>query len=122
MRTQSLTGVLALSLGLLGVAASANAWDRHDRHGRHWHGGSRFGLTVDVAPYYRAAPAYRYCSGYWDDRYGCWDGDYGYSAYYRSSYPYVDTYYAPAPRVMYRHYSTRHGGWSHGYGHQRHWR
>jgi hypothetical protein len=122
MRTKSLTGVLALSLGLLGVAASANAWERHDRHGRHWHGGSRFGVTVDVAPYYRAAPVYRYCSGYWDDRYGCWDGDYGYSAYYRTPYPYVGTYYAPAPRVGFRYYDTR-GSWrAHRFERRGHWR
>jgi hypothetical protein len=102
MRTQSLAGVIALSLGLMSVAATANAWERH---GSRRHGGTRLGIAVNIAPYYRSAPVY--CDGYWDSEYGCWDGDYGYSAYYRSAYPYVDTYYAPAPRVVVRYHNSR---------------
>ena len=104
MRKQSLAGVVALSLGLLSVAASADARDRHGWR-RHGHGGARLGIAVNVAPYYRSAPVY--CDGYWDNEYGCWDGDYGYGAYYRSTYPYVDTYYAPAPRVVVRYHNSR---------------
>jgi hypothetical protein len=122
MRTQTLLGVLTLSLGLMSLPSDADARDRHRSDGRqHSRGGrSHIELNFGIARHYRAAPVYRHSYRYWDDGYrysdydyGTYDsgyGDYdnGYSTYYRS--PYVDTYYERTPRVVV-HYNDSRRGW-----------
>jgi hypothetical protein len=134
MRTQTLLGVLALSLGLMSVPSNADARDRYRSHDRHHGRGGRshIGLDFGIARHYRAAPVYRYSYRDWDAGYrysdydygaydsGYGDYDYGYSTYYRS--PYVDTYYVRTPRVVVQYNGSRRGWRSHHSRAQRHHR
>jgi hypothetical protein len=118
MRTHMLLGVFGLSLALASVPAGADARESHVWHARHGHAGLHLGFDVNVVRHYRPAPVY----GYYDDGYGYWDGHSGYSTYYGSPYPYVDSYYVPAPRVVVRYDNTRRWWRPQRHLHFRHWR